>query len=90
MCADSRSLHRYPKTEIVNLGRFISVMKFRPLLWQNTHPYIVADRIEDVTDPEEKRQHPEADRRVCMFGCDSNCPMAIELHLNIFNCVLVA
>lgn len=39
----------YPKTETVNLGRFISVMKFRPLIWQNTHPYVVADRLEDVT-----------------------------------------
>lgn len=34
----------YQKTEIHNLGRFISVMKFRPLQWRVSHPYIVADR----------------------------------------------
>ena len=34
----------YPRQEIFNLGRFISVMKFRPLVWKATHPYILADR----------------------------------------------
>lgn len=34
----------YPPTEVNNLSRFISVMKFRPLIWRNTHPYILADR----------------------------------------------
>jgi ribosome biogenesis protein BMS1 len=34
----------YNKTEINNLTRFISVMKFRPLIWRNTHPYLIADR----------------------------------------------
>ena len=34
----------YQKTEIHNLGRFISVMKFRPLVWRTTHPYLLADR----------------------------------------------
>ncbi|CAG8674507.1 11196_t:CDS:10, partial [Racocetra fulgida] len=49
---------RYPNQEIQNLSRFISVMKFRPLIWRNTHPYLVADRVEDLTDPEEVRQNP--------------------------------
>ncbi|KFW88188.1 Ribosome biogenesis protein BMS1, partial [Manacus vitellinus] len=34
----------YQKQEIHNLGRFISVMKFRPLTWQTSHPYVLADR----------------------------------------------
>lgn len=34
----------YPKTEINNMSLFISVMKFRPLIWRNTHPFILADR----------------------------------------------
>ena len=33
--------YSYPKHEIKNLGRFISVMKFRPLLWRSTHPYVL-------------------------------------------------
>lgn len=34
----------YQNQEVKNLGRFISVMKFRPLVWQTSHPYILADR----------------------------------------------
>ncbi|KAK9704640.1 Glycoside hydrolase 2 (Mannanase, beta-galactosidase) [Basidiobolus ranarum] len=59
---------RYPNTEILNLSRFISVMKFRPLIWRNTHPYLLADRIEDITDPEEVRQNPKIDRDVTLYG----------------------
>ena len=39
----------YQKTEVHNLGRFISVMKFRPLQWRETHPYVITDRLEDLT-----------------------------------------
>ncbi len=35
---------KYMKREVHNLARFISVMKFRPLSWRTTHPYLVADR----------------------------------------------
>ncbi|CAG8551851.1 13654_t:CDS:10, partial [Cetraspora pellucida] len=59
---------RYPNQEIQNLSRFISVMKFRPLIWRNTHPYLVADRVEDLTDPEEVRQNPVCDRTVTLYG----------------------
>lgn len=34
----------YQIREVKNLGRFISVMKFRPLVWQTSHPYVLADR----------------------------------------------
>ncbi|KAJ4850913.1 hypothetical protein Tsubulata_046118 [Turnera subulata] len=43
---------KYPKREIHNLARFISVMKFRPLTWRTSHPYLLVDRLEDVTPPE--------------------------------------
>ena len=36
---------RYPKMEIHNLNRFLSVMKFRPLSWRTKHPYVVVDRV---------------------------------------------
>lgn len=35
----------YQTQEVKNLGRFISVMKFHPLVWQTFHPYILADRL---------------------------------------------
>jgi ribosome biogenesis protein BMS1 len=59
---------KYPKNEILNLSRFISVMKFRPLVWKNSHPFMIADRVEDLTDPELKHREPKCDRKVSLFG----------------------
>uniref|UniRef100_A0A8D0CE43 BMS1 ribosome biogenesis factor n=1 Tax=Scleropages formosus TaxID=113540 RepID=A0A8D0CE43_SCLFO len=58
----------YQAQEVKNLGRFISVMKFRPLVWQTSHPYVVADRMEDLTDPETLRVDPKCDRTVSLYG----------------------
>ena len=59
---------RYPKTEVHNLARFISVAKFRPLIWRNTHPFVLADRFEEVTDPERVRQDATCDRQIYLYG----------------------
>lgn len=37
---------KYMKREVLNLARFISVMKFRPLNWRMAHPYLLTDRLE--------------------------------------------
>uniref|UniRef100_A0A7N6A2D3 Bms1-type G domain-containing protein n=1 Tax=Anabas testudineus TaxID=64144 RepID=A0A7N6A2D3_ANATE len=58
----------YQIQEVKNLGRFISVMKFRPLLWQTSHPYVLVDRMEDLTDPEKLRTDPKCDRTVSLYG----------------------
>lgn len=58
----------YQNQEIHNLGRFITVMKFRPLTWQTSHPYILADRMEDLTNPEDIRTNTKCDRRVSFYG----------------------
>ncbi len=39
---------KYMKREVLNLARFISVMKFRPLNWRMAHPYLLTDRLEVV------------------------------------------
>ncbi|KAG8751188.1 Glycoside hydrolase 2 (Mannanase, beta-galactosidase), partial [Ceratobasidium sp. 428] len=59
---------RYPDTEIQNLSRFISVMKFRPLVFRNSHPYLLADRLQDMTARELVRQQPTVDRTVTLYG----------------------
>ena len=41
----------YLKNEIKQLSLFISRVKYRPLVWRNTHPYVLVDRYEDVTNP---------------------------------------
>nr|XP_028682211.1 ribosome biogenesis protein BMS1 homolog isoform X1 [Macaca mulatta] len=57
----------YQNQEIHNLGRFITVMKFRPLTWQTSHPYILADRMEDLTNPEDIRTNIKCDRQVSLY-----------------------
>ncbi|KYR03051.1 BMS1-like ribosome biogenesis protein [Tieghemostelium lacteum] len=59
---------KYPKVEIHNLARFISVANFIPLTWRNTHPFVHVDRFEDTTDQELLRNNPKADRNICLYG----------------------
>ena len=59
---------RYPKMEVSNLARFISVLKFRPLVWRNSHPSVLADRVEDVTPPEQVQAQPGVSRTIVAFG----------------------
>jgi ribosome biogenesis protein BMS1 len=59
---------RYPDQEIQNLSRFISVMKFRPLVFRNSHPYMLADRMEDLTPREQVRTKPTSDRNITLYG----------------------
>lgn len=66
---------RYPDREILNLSRFISVAKFRPLTFRNSHSYLLADRIEDLTPREELRQNPKMDRKVALWGYLRGIPM---------------
>jgi ribosome biogenesis protein BMS1 len=59
---------RYPKREVSNLARFISVAKYRPLIWRNHHPYILADRFEDVTPTATLQADPLSDRHIAFYG----------------------
>lgn len=59
---------RYPDREVLNLARFISVMKFRPLIWRNSHPYMLADRMEDLTAPQDIHDDPTCDRTITLYG----------------------
>jgi ribosome biogenesis protein BMS1 len=40
---------KYRKHEVKRLSLQINRVKFRPLVWHNTHPYLLVDRVEDVT-----------------------------------------
>lgn len=60
---------RYPDREIHNLSRFLSIMKNpRPLIWRNSHPYCLADRFLDITDPTAIEENPKCDRTVALYG----------------------
>ena len=59
---------RYPDREIQNLSRFIGVMKFRPLTFRNQHPYLIADRLTDLTPRQDVKANPKIDRKVTLYG----------------------
>lgn len=60
---------RYPDREILNLSRFLSVMKNpRPLVWRNSHPYCLADRFLDITPPLDIEKNPKCDRTIALYG----------------------
>ncbi|KAL5851283.1 hypothetical protein ACOSQ3_006401 [Xanthoceras sorbifolium] len=64
---------KYSKREVHNLARFISVMKFPPLSWRTSHPYVLVDRFEDVTLPERVRLNNKCDRNVTIYGYLRGC-----------------
>ncbi|KAK9273456.1 hypothetical protein L1049_018266 [Liquidambar formosana] len=64
---------KYPKREVHNLARFISVMKFHPLSWRASHPYVLIDRFEDVTPPERVHMNNKCDRNVTLYGFLRGC-----------------
>ncbi|XP_037546650.1 ribosome biogenesis protein BMS1 homolog [Nematolebias whitei] len=73
----------YQTQEVKNLGRFISVMKFRPLVWQTSHPYVLVDRMEDLTDPEKIRTDPKCDRTVSLYGYLRGAHLKNRSHIHI-------
>lgn len=66
-------MNRYTKREVHNLARFISVMKFPPLSWRVSHPYILVDRFEDVTPPQKVHMDSKCDRTVTLYGYLRGC-----------------
>lgn len=75
---------RYPDREVLNLCRFISVMKFRPLKWRNEHPYLLADRVTDLTHPQTIAENPKCDRKVAIYGYLHGTPMpSSDAHFHI-------
>uniref|UniRef100_A0A182STH0 AARP2CN domain-containing protein n=1 Tax=Anopheles maculatus TaxID=74869 RepID=A0A182STH0_9DIPT len=73
----------YLKNEIRNLGRFISVMKFRPLTWRGAHSYMIADRMEDITNAEQIRLNAKCDRNVVLYGYVRGVPLKKENMVHI-------
>ncbi|KYN32484.1 Ribosome biogenesis protein BMS1 like protein [Trachymyrmex septentrionalis] len=76
----------YLRTEIKNLARFISVMRFRPLTWRTTHSYLLADRLEDLTSPELIRKNPKVDRNICLYGYVRGIPLNKDTSIHIPGC----
>ncbi|XP_062007636.1 ribosome biogenesis protein bms1-like [Rosa rugosa] len=50
-------------------------MKFHPLSWQTAHPYVLVDRFEDVTPPENVHMNNKCFRNVTLYGYLRGCSM---------------
>ena len=74
---------KYPKREVLNLARFISVQKLRPLSWRTQHPYVVADRMEDITPPDILHKDPNCDRDVCLYGYVRGTNLRLQSRVHI-------
>ncbi|KAJ1977135.1 Glycoside hydrolase 2 (Mannanase, beta-galactosidase) [Dimargaris xerosporica] len=74
---------RYLDREILNMARFISVKKFRPLAWRNTHSYLLADRMEDLTPPDVVHEKPKVDRTVTLYGYLRGTPLKAQSRVHI-------
>lgn len=73
----------YLRNEVKNLARFISVMKFRPLTWRSGHSYVLADRMEDITNGEKIRLNPKCERDVILYGYMRGVPIRKENMVHI-------
>ncbi|ODV84561.1 hypothetical protein CANARDRAFT_29092 [[Candida] arabinofermentans NRRL YB-2248] len=69
---------RYPDREMLNLTRFLSVMKFRPLKWRNEHPYLLSDRVIDLTHPSLIEKNPKIDRKIAIYGFLHGTPLQYQ------------
>eukprot|EP00941_MAST-03F_sp_MAST-3F-sp1_P005035 g5035.t1 len=74
---------RYPKNEVHNLCLFISRIKFRPLTWRNTHPYVLVDRFEDITPSGEVEKDETCSRTMTMYGFvrGTNLKPGMKVHI---------
>ncbi|XP_061353794.1 uncharacterized protein LOC133298512 isoform X2 [Gastrolobium bilobum] len=74
---------KYVNREVHNLARFISVMKFHPLSWRTSHPYVLVDRFEDITPPEKVHANNKCDRKVTLYGYLRGCNLKRDHKMHI-------
>jgi len=67
-CLSGFRNRKYLHHEVKNLGRFLSVMKIRPISWRTEHPYVLVDRFEDTTYEARRKTDPTGDREILLYG----------------------
>ena len=50
----------YARQDVFHIARYISTMKFRPLVWRSRHSYFLADRVEEVPSADEDARQDAA------------------------------
>lgn len=59
---------KFLKHEVKQLSLLLQRVKYRPLVWRNTHPYVLVDRFEDVTHPSKIEEDETCERSVVFYG----------------------
>jgi len=73
---------KYLKHEVKRLSLYISRVKFRPLVWRNNHPYVLVDRIENIT-LNEKLNNEEADLDVTFYGYVRGTHLKADMNVHL-------
>lgn len=60
--------NEYVRTEIKNLARFLTVYKLQPVQFRQSHPYMLVDRFEDLTNAEDVKKNELMNRNVVLYG----------------------
>lgn len=76
----------YGKHDTQKIARQVNSMKFRPLSWQTSHPYLLVDRLEDLTDPERLRREKDIDRTISLYGYVRGIAMLTNSDVHIPGC----
>ena len=76
----------YVKLEIRNLARFLTVAKLQPVPFRALHPYMLVDRMEDLTDPEEIRLNEQCDRNVILYGYSRGAYLKPNQPIHLVGC----
>ncbi|MCL7029351.1 hypothetical protein MKW94_001903 [Papaver nudicaule] len=63
----------YQEHEIRELANFLLAMEFQTLSWRATHPYLLVDRFEDVTPPDEVQMDRKCNRNIILYGYLRGC-----------------
>ena len=74
---------KYLKHEVKQLTLLLGRVKYRPLMWRNTHPYLVVDRHEDITHPSKIEEDEKCERSVAFYGYvrGTNLKEGMKVHL---------
>jgi len=74
---------KYLKHEVKQLTLLLGRVKYRPLVWRNTHPYVVVDRHEDITHPSKIEEDEKCERSLAFYGYvrGTNLKEGTKMHL---------
>ncbi|KAI3906426.1 hypothetical protein MKW92_040531 [Papaver armeniacum] len=72
-CLPGHRYRFYQKSDVQELGDFLSLEEFHTLPSRATHPYLLVDRFKDVTSPEEVCKDGNCARNIILYGYLRGC-----------------